>query len=135
MKYIVTLSATHLHLKTHPEVSIALDSASSIEKNIDYFKDEIVKFIILQSVKGETVDPSFEELSDRDFYIDIPIGVCVSSKIRALRDGKTQQQLANMIGCSKSNYQKLEHIHANHCLQTLEKIAEAHGKRLSIEFK
>jgi DNA-binding XRE family transcriptional regulator len=61
----------------------------------------------------------------------------IAKKIRRLRDelGMTQQQLADLLGTSRTNIVALESGRRNMTVETLNKVAKATGKKLKITFE
>jgi len=70
-------------------------------------------------------------------YHAIPVAphVAVAYQLRALRNGRSQSDIARTLGVSYQAVQKLENPRStNPSLKTLEKIAETFGKRLDVSF-
>jgi antitoxin HicB len=61
--------------------------------------------------------------------------LAVAYALRALRNGRTQGEIARKLGVSYQNYAKLENPRrCNPRIRTLEKVAEALGKRVEVAF-
>lgn len=68
-------------------------------------------------------------------YIPVKPHIAVSLMLRKLRAGKTQQEIASKLNISFQVYQRLENPRkANPTIKTLEKVARAYGKHLSLGF-
>ncbi|HCS77931.1 XRE family transcriptional regulator [Smithella sp. F21] len=79
-------------------------------------------------------DPS--EIKGRNVY-DVPVKphIAVSIMLRKLRAGRTQQEIARKLKISFQVYQRLENPRkANPTLKTLEKVACAYGKHVTLGF-
>ena len=79
-------------------------------------------------------DPS--EKKGRNSY-DIPIKphIAVSVMLRKLRAGRTQQEIARKLNISFQVYQRLENPRkSNPTIKTLEKVASAYGKQVTLGF-
>ena len=76
--------------------------------------------------------PDFEAIVKKEFA-ELRIGFA----IRELRqkNGMTQEQLARRLKTTKSAVSRLENSSGGARLETLEKIAQAFGKELVIEFR
>jgi antitoxin HicB len=69
------------------------------------------------------------------YYIAIKPHIAVALMLRKMRAGKTQQEIARKLRISFQVYQRLENPRkANPTLKTLEKVAFAYGKHVSIGF-
>ncbi len=69
-------------------------------------------------------------------YIPVKTHIAVALMLRKLRAGKTQQEIAKKLQISFQVYQRLENPRkANPTIKTLEKVAHAYGKHLSVGFK
>ncbi len=72
----------------------------------------------------------------RNIY-DIPVKphIAVSLMLRKLRAGRTQQEIARKLKISFQVYQRLENPRkANPTIKTLEKVASAYGKHVTLGF-
>lgn len=68
-------------------------------------------------------------------YIPVKPHIAVAFMLRKLRAGKTQQQVARKLQISFQVYQRLENPRkANPTIKTLEKVARAYGKHVSLGF-
>lgn len=81
-----------------------------------------------------------EILSDpkkKRLYEEIDVEYEIAIAISCARDkiGMTQQQLSKITGIDRSDISRLENAEANPTLSTLQKIADALGKKLEINFK
>ncbi len=79
-------------------------------------------------------DPS--DKKGRNIY-DIPVKphIAVSIMLRKLRAGRTQQEIARNLKISFQVYQRLENPRkSNPTIKTLEKVASAYGKHITLEF-
>ena len=79
-------------------------------------------------------DPSGKK--GRNTY-DIPVKphIAVSIMLRKLRAGRTQQEIARKLNISFQVYQRLENPRkSNPTIKTLEKVASAYGKQVTLEF-
>lgn len=79
-------------------------------------------------------DPSAKK--GRNFYaIPVKPHIAVSLMLRKLRADRTQKEIARKLKISFQVYQRLENPRkANPTLKTLEKVASAYGKHISLDF-
>ncbi|MFC1592030.1 type II toxin-antitoxin system HicB family antitoxin [Thermodesulfobacteriota bacterium] len=69
-------------------------------------------------------------------YIPVKSHIAVALMLRRLRAGKTQKEIARKLQISFQVYQRLENPRkANPTIKTLEKVARAYGKHLSVGFQ
>jgi antitoxin HicB len=72
----------------------------------------------------------------RGFYpVEVAPHLSVAYALRALRSGRSQSEIARKLGVSYQNYAKLENPRrCNPRIRTLEKVAEALGRRVEVTF-
>jgi len=69
-------------------------------------------------------------------FIPVKSHIAVALMLRRLRAGKTQKEIARKLQISFQVYQRLENPRkANPTIKTLEKVAQAYGKHLSVGFQ
>ncbi len=69
-------------------------------------------------------------------YIPVKPHIAVSIMLRKLRAGQTQQDIARKLKISFQVYQRLENPRkANPTIKTLEKVASAYGKHVTLGFE
>ena len=73
--------------------------------------------------------PSF----DGGYPISVATHISLSLRLRDLRGDRSQTEIANRLGLTYQAYQRLENPRkANPTVKTLEKIARAYGRELSV---
>ena len=80
--------------------------------------------------------PKTKTYSDKSFYkIAIKPHIEIAYSLKKLREGKSQVEIAGLLGISYQAYQKLENPRkCNPTVKTLEKIGNILGKELVIRF-
>lgn len=95
-------------------------------------RDQFKGMLFDDYLKEELKDPEFKKL-----YIREGIKLKIAFKIHELRHklGITQTALAKKIGTTQSHVARMEHGNTNNYeIKTLQRIAEATGKKLVVNF-
>lgn len=75
--------------------------------------------------------PSFK--SSRSFPISVTSNIVIAIRLRELRGSDSQSEVAEKLGITYQSYQTLENpIKSNPTLKTLEKVAKALGKKITL---
>jgi len=82
--------------------------------------------------KRTAKSPHFQAMVDKE-YAELRIGMII--KELRQKNGMTQEQLAQRLKTTKSAVSRLENSSGGARLETLEKIAQAFGKELVVEFR
>ncbi len=82
--------------------------------------------------KRAASSPGFEKMVEADIA-ELRVGLFV--KELRLKNSMTQEELASLIRTTKSAISRLENSSGGARIDTLEKVAQAFGKKLVIEFR
>lgn len=85
--------------------------------------------------RGFQLPPAASQTGRGIHPIDVAPHLSVAYALRALRSGHSQGEIARKLGVSYQNYAKLENPRrCNPRIRTLEKVAEAFGRRVEVTF-
>jgi antitoxin HicB len=86
--------------------------------------------------RGFSIPEPSEKKGRTVHYIPVKPHIAVALMLRAMRAGHTQQEIARKLNISFQVYQRLENPRkANPTIKTLEKVARAYGKHVSVGFQ
>ena len=105
------------------------------KRNFDQIiKDNNLGVFFEDDIKQRLKDPGFKKAWDEptgDVYVDTALGIVLARKEKKI----SQKELAKKVGTSQQAIARLENPnYKGRSLQTLEKIAQALGKKLEIRF-
>jgi len=119
-----------VYIAQFPDMPNIMTCGFSHEEALHMAKDALDGVLVVDIAQGKEVPPP-------QFAGGHPISVAnhiaIALQLRALRGSQSQTEIAKKMGLSYQAYQRLENPkRANPTLKTLEKIAGAFGKELSV---
>jgi len=119
-----------MYIAQFPDMPNIMTYGFSHEEALRMAKDALDGVLAVEIAQGQEVPrPSFAG----GYPVAVASHIAIALQLRALRGGQSQTEIAKKMGLSYQAYQRLENPkRANPTLKTLEKIAGAFGKELTV---
>ena len=118
------------YIAQFPDMPNIITCGFSHEEALAMSKDALDGVLSVDIAQGRDVPPpAFTD----GYPVPVANHIAIALQLRALRGSQSQTEIAKKLGLSYQAYQRLENPkRANPTLKTLEKIAGAFGKELSV---
>ncbi|MCL2410059.1 MAG: type II toxin-antitoxin system HicB family antitoxin [Treponema sp.] len=119
-----------IFLVDFPDMPNVLTYGVSHDHALEMAKEALEAILEVEISKGMSIRPPAYK---KGYPISVASHITISLRLRELRGGQSQTDIAQKLGLSYQAYQRLENPRkANPTVKTLEKIARVYGQELSI---
>lgn len=122
-----------IYYVTFPDLENVQTYAHNFTDAVEYAEEALNGCIEADFERGFSL-PEAKEYKGEGYYpIQVYPHIAIALNLRKIRAGKSQKEIADMLGISYQAYQKLENPRkCNPTLKTLEKIAKVLNKELEV---